>query len=39
MPGFHVFIPRVMQERRNMYQDLAAMVAANGLTVTGTADA
>ena len=39
MPAGNVFIPRVMQERRNMYQDIAAMVAAKGLTVTGSADA
>ena len=39
MPGFHVLVPRVMQERRNMQIDLAAMVASHGLTVTGTADA
>ena len=38
MPGFHVFIPVVMQERRNMYADIAdRYCVANGLTVTGDA--
>lgn len=34
MPPGHVFIPIVMQERRAMYQDLADIVAGEGLEVT-----
>ncbi len=37
MPGFHAFIPVVMQERRNMYADLADLVRSHGLAVTGDA--
>ncbi len=37
MPPGHVFIPIVMQERRAMYQDLAAIVADEGLEVTADA--
>ncbi len=37
MPGFHVFIPRVMQERRNMYVDLKALLVRKGLAVSGDA--
>lgn len=37
MPGFHVFIPTVMQERRVMYPDLKDLLVRKGLTVTGDA--
>ena len=37
MPGFHIFIPIVMQERRNMYADIRALLTAKGLTATGDA--
>lgn len=37
MPGFHVFIPVVMQERRNMYADIKPVLVANGLTAIGDA--
>lgn len=37
MPGFHVFIPRVMQERRNMYSDLKDLLVQKGLSVHGDA--
>lgn len=37
MPAGHAFIPHAIRRRREMYQALAAMLAAHGLTVTGRA--
>jgi hypothetical protein len=35
MPAAHVFIPRVMQARENLVPRIAAIMRAEGLTVTG----
>ena len=37
MPAGHVFIPRIIRHRRQMYADLKAMIARHGLEVTGDA--
>lgn len=37
MPAGHVFVPNAQQERRAMYQDLKAIVASEGLEVSGDA--
>jgi hypothetical protein len=37
MTGFHVVIPRVMQERRNMYADIKDLLVRKGLIVSGDA--
>lgn len=37
MPAGHVFIPIVAQERREMYGDLAEIIAGEGLEVSGDA--
>lgn len=35
MPPGHVFVPRIVKARRQLTQDLKAMVARHGATVTG----
>lgn len=37
MPPFHVFIPAIIRRRRAMYEQLKALLARAGLTVTGNA--
>ena len=37
MPAKHVFVPTVIQERRAMYRELAEILAAEGLEVSGDA--
>lgn len=37
MPAGHVFIPIVAEERREMYSDLAEIIAGEGLEVSGDA--
>jgi hypothetical protein len=37
MPARHVFIPTMMRRRRAMYEQLKALVASKGITVTGDA--
>jgi hypothetical protein len=37
MTGMHVFIPRVMQERRKMYGDLKDLLVRKGLKAIGDA--
>ncbi len=37
MPPGHVFVPAVMRRRRQMYDQLKALLVAHGLTVSGDA--
>jgi hypothetical protein len=35
MPPGHIFVPAVMRSRRQMYDELKALLVAHGLTVSG----